>query len=102
MSDFFGKLFGGGQPKSSSMAKERLQLVLVHDRSNLTPAQVQAMKDEILEVIAKYVEFDRDAVELDLESDDRQNFLRAEIPIEPGSSRRRRGGGGFPASLGDA
>ncbi len=100
MSDFFGKIFGGGQPKSSVTAKERLQLVLVHDRSNLTPAQVSAMKDEILEVIAKYVDFDREAVELDLESDDRQNFLRAEIPIEPGSSRRRRSG--FPASLGDA
>jgi cell division topological specificity factor len=101
MSDFFNKIFGGGQPKSSTMAKERLQLVLVHDRSNLTPAQVAAMKDEILEVIARYVDFDRDAVELDLESDDRQNFLRAEIPIEPGSNRRRRGSG-FPASLGDA
>ena len=101
MSDFFGKIFGGGQPKSSTTAKERLQLVLVHDRSNLTPAQVAAMKDEILEVIARYVDFDRDAVELDLESDERQNFLRAEIPIEPNSTRRRRGSG-FPASLGDA
>jgi cell division topological specificity factor len=99
MSDFFGKLFGGGQPKSGQLAKERLQLVLVHDRSNLTPAQVAAMKDEILEVISRYVDFDREAVEIDLESDERQNFLRAEIPIEPGMRRRR---SGFPASLGDA
>jgi cell division topological specificity factor len=101
MSDFIGRVFGGGKPKSSQIAKERLQLVLVHDRSNLTPAQVASMKDEILEVIARYVDFDRDSVEIDLESSDRQNFLRAEIPIEPGSARKRRGGAA-PAPLGDA
>ena len=85
-----GRLFGGGKPSSSNVAKERLQLLLVHDRSNLSPAQVAAMKDEILEVIARYVEFDREAVEINLTNEDRESLLLAEIPIRPGSSRRRR------------
>src|SRR5688572_29490173 len=83
-------LFGGRKPTSSQTAKERLQLVLVHDRSNLTPEQVQAMKDEILEVIARYVDFDKDGVNINLTSDNRESMLHAEIPILPSSARRRR------------
>jgi cell division topological specificity factor len=95
-------LFKGRKPSSSQVAKERLQLVLVHDRSNLTPAQVAAMKDEILAVIAKYVDFDPEAVEIDLTSEDRQNMLTAEIPlIAPGASSRRRRGAA-PSPLSDA
>ncbi len=89
MANLFERLLGRKTP-SSQVAKERLQLVLVHDRSNLTPAQVQAMKDEILEVIARYVDFDREQVEINLTSDDRENMLLAEIPIRPSSQRRRR------------
>lgn len=90
MTNLLDRIFGGSKQSSSQIAKERLQLVLVHDRSNLTPAQVAAMKDEILEVIARYVEFDREQVEIDLTNDDRTSLLHAEIPIRPGSPRRRR------------
>ena len=90
MTNILSKIFGGGEPSSSSIAKERLQLVLIHDRSNLTPEQVQAMKDEILEVIARYVEFDRDTVHIDLIAEERDSVLTAEIPIMPGNNRRRR------------
>ncbi|MBN1430218.1 MAG: cell division topological specificity factor MinE [Anaerolineae bacterium] len=100
MSSLFDRMFGGRKPTSSQVAKERLQLVLVHDRSNLTPAQVAAMKDEILEIIARYVDFDREEVEIALTSSDRENTLRAEIPIRPTSGRRRRPV--TPAPLSDA
>ncbi len=90
MSSLFEKLFSGRKPQSSQVAKERLQLVLVHDRSNLTPEQVAAMKDEILEVIARYVEFDREKVAINLVSQDRESLLHAEIPILPATERRRR------------
>lgn len=88
MSGLIDMLFNR-KPSSSSVAKERLQLVLVHDRSNLTPEQVAAMKDEILEVISRYVEFDRERVTIDLASEDRQSVLLAEIPIQPVTTRRR-------------
>jgi cell division topological specificity factor len=87
---FIERLFGGRKPPSSKVAKERLQLVLVHDRSNLTPEQVQAMKDEILEVISRYVEFDREKVAIQLVNENRESILHAEIPIQPASERRRR------------
>jgi cell division topological specificity factor len=93
---FLERLFGGRQPSSSQVAKERLQLVLVHDRSNLTPEQVKAMKDEILEVIARYVEFDREAVEINLTSQNRESILHAEIPIIPAVHRRRPISPGLP------
>ncbi|NLH06732.1 MAG: cell division topological specificity factor MinE, partial [Chloroflexi bacterium] len=60
------RLFGGREPSSRQVAKERLQLVLVHDRSNLSPEQVERMKDEILEVISRYVEFDPQMVNIRL------------------------------------
>lgn len=81
ITDLLERIFGGGKPSSGSVAKQRLQLVLVHDRTNLSPEQVQAMKDEILEVIARYVEFDREKVMIDLASEDRESVLLAEIPI---------------------
>ena len=90
MPNIFERLFGGGNQPSGSVAKERLQLVLVHDRSNLTPEQVRMMKDEILEVIARYVDFDADNVTIDLQNQDRDSVLMAEIPIVPSSTRRRR------------
>lgn len=89
MSNILDRLFGGSKPSSSSVAKERLQLVLVHDRSDLTPAQVAAMKDEILEVISRYVDFDRELVEINLTNENRESLLMAEIPIRPGTRRRR-------------
>ena len=88
MTSLLERVFSGRKPTSSQVAKERLQLVLVHDRSNLTPAQVSAMKDEILEVIARYVEYDREAVNINLTSVNRDSILTAEIPIIPTSSKR--------------
>ena len=90
MSSLLERLFSGGRPTSSQIAKERLQLVLVHDRSDLTPEQVAAMKDEILEVISRYVDFDREKVLINLTSNERESMLHAEIPIKPASPRKRR------------
>ena len=90
MGGLFDSLFGSKKPSSGSTAKERLQLVLVHDRSNLSPEQVAALKDEILEVIARYVDFDRENVVIDLEKNDRDSVLMAEIPIIPSAGLGRR------------
>lgn len=81
------RLFKGREQASGSVAKERLQLVLVHDRSDLTPEQVRAMKDEILEVISRYVEFDRDLVSIALVNEKRESLLHAEIPIQRAAPR---------------
>ncbi len=82
--------FGLGRKRSAQSAKERLQLVLIHDRTDLTPDELTAMKDEIIQVIAKHVEIESSAVQIALEHDGRQQRLVADIPLK--SVTRRRAG----------
>jgi len=66
---------------SKDDACNRLKLVLMHDRSQLSPGQMQQMRDELVEVISKYVEIDRDALDLCLEAESNTIALVANIPI---------------------
>lgn len=79
-----------GQKRSAESAKERLQLVLIHDRTDLTPAELNTLKDEILEVISRHVDIDSDAVQIAVEHDGRAQRLVADIPLR--SVTRRRAG----------
>ncbi|MDW8299920.1 MAG: cell division topological specificity factor MinE [Anaerolineae bacterium] len=82
MSSFWERLLGRrNQVGSSSVAKQRLQLVLVSDRSELSPEIIQRMKDEIIAVISKYVPIAHDKVEINLEQRQRDNWLVADIPL---------------------
>ncbi|MBN8583009.1 MAG: cell division topological specificity factor MinE [Anaerolineae bacterium] len=76
--------------RSASSAKERLQLVLVHDRTDLTPAQLESLKDDLLKAISQYIEIDPDAVRIELEKDGRSQRLVADIPLKS-TSRQRAG-----------
>jgi cell division topological specificity factor len=76
--------------KSAASAKERLQLVLVHDRTDLTPAQLEALKDDLLKAISKYIDIDPEAVQIGLERDGREQRLVADIPLRS-TSRNRAG-----------
>ena len=46
---FFERLFG--KKNSADSAKERLQLVLIHDRMDLTPAELDSLKDDLIDTI---------------------------------------------------
>ena len=70
------------QPASASTARERLQLVLAHDRSDLSTDLLDQMRREILEVVARYVEIDMDEVAVSLETEDRMTALVANLPIK--------------------
>ena len=76
--------------RSASSAKERLQLVLVHDRTDLTPGQLESLKDDLIKAISKYIEIDPEAVRIDLEKEGREQRLVADIPLKS-SSRHRAG-----------
>ena len=80
LKDLIGKLLGR-QPSSASTAKERLQLVLAHDRSDLNPELLEQMRREILEVVARYVEIDVEEGDVSLETEDRVTALVANLPI---------------------
>ena len=70
------------QPASASTARERLQLVLAHDRSDLSSELLDQMRKEILEVVAKYVEIDVNEGAVSLETEDRMTALVANLPIK--------------------
>jgi len=69
------------QPASATTARERLQLVLAHDRSDLSPEQLDQMRREIFEVVARYVDIDLEEGDVSLETEDRVTALVANLPI---------------------
>ncbi|MBK7316878.1 cell division topological specificity factor MinE [Candidatus Villigracilis affinis] len=71
--------------RSATSAKERLQLVLIHDRTDLTPAQLEELKDDLLKAISRYIDIDPDAVQIGLERDGRSQRLVADIPLRSAS-----------------
>ncbi len=79
--DIINKLLGR-QASSASTARERLQLVLAHDRCDLSPELLDQMRKEILEVVAKYVEIDVEEGAVSLETEDRMTALVANLPIK--------------------
>ena len=80
------KLFGTKET-SSSVAKNRLQMVLTHDRSDISPGLVEEIKDEIIEVITRHLEVDRDSVVVNLTRSRKESRLVAEIPIQSNGRR---------------
>ena len=70
------------QEASANTARERLQLVLAHDRTDLSPDLLEQMRREILEVVAKYVEIDIEDGAVSLETEDRMTALVANLPIK--------------------
>jgi cell division topological specificity factor len=80
----------GRQSASATTARERLQLVLAHDRSDLNPELLDQMRREILEVVSRYVEIDLDEGDVSLETEDRVTALVANLPIK--RARAKAGG----------
>jgi cell division topological specificity factor len=89
--DFIDKLLGR-QTSSASTAKQRLQLVLAHDRSDLNPELLAQMRREILEVVARYVEIDIEGGDVSLETEDRMTALVANLPIRRSIQQAQNGG----------
>ncbi|HRV96679.1 MAG TPA: cell division topological specificity factor MinE [Anaerolineae bacterium] len=78
---FFDRLLGRKESNSSNVAKNRLQLVLVHDRVDLSPGKMDQLKDDLIEVISKYVEIDQHGIDIALTNSNRQSRLTAQIPV---------------------
>ena len=68
--------------RSAQTAKERLRLVLIHDRSALAPGVMETLRDELIEVISRHVEVDRTSVRLEITQDGRAQRLLADIPLK--------------------
>ena len=79
---FLAMLFSwNNNANSRDHAKSRLKLIIAHDRASINPDMMQAMREEILEVVARYVEVNREEMEFSLSNDQRMTSLTANLPI---------------------
>ena len=82
ISELLERLFPRSGPDNSRLAvKRRLKLVLAYDRADMNPDTFEAMRQEILEVVSRYVELDSEGFNLSLENSDRATALIANFPI---------------------
>lgn len=77
----------GNKAKPKDVAKDRLRLILIHDRGEIPTETLDKMRDEILEVLSKYIEIQSDDVEIavtksDCIEGDSASALVANIPIK--------------------
>ncbi len=78
---FFRQTEKDAEESSKDTACNRLRVVLMQDRTNLTPELMERMRRELVELLSKYVEMDKDALELNLEQDGDQVALMLSIPV---------------------
>jgi len=84
----FRKLLGGSRVGSKEIAKERLRLVLIHDRSDISPAMLQALKSDLIAVISEHLDIDRTGIEITITESKGHSRLLATIPILGKRTRR--------------
>ncbi|MGI6434330.1 MAG: cell division topological specificity factor MinE [Syntrophomonadaceae bacterium] len=82
MLDVLSRIFSKDNVSSKDVAKERLRLVLVHDRSTITPEYLNLLKEDLLKVIREYLEIDEEALQVNLANEDSSFALVANIPVK--------------------
>ncbi len=71
-----------GQKPSGQVARKRMQVVLMHDRMDLTPDIMECLKNDILSVISRYMEIDAKTIQVDLEQGKEYTALVSNIHIK--------------------
>ncbi len=78
LNNLFGRRNRAG---SGTVAKQRLQLVLVQDRVTLPPEVMEAIREDIIAVLSKYVDIEQDGIEVVLTAGSNTDKLTANIPL---------------------
>lgn len=89
MFDAIMKLLNKNHKTSKEIARDRLKVVLIHDRANISPEIMQCIKNDIIEVISHYVDINKNEMEISLENDTNSVALLASIPITRIKAHRR-------------
>ncbi len=79
--DILSRIFSRDSGPSKDIARERLRLVLVHDRASATPEFLNSLKEELIKVIRSYLDIDEEALQVNLESEENSIALIANIPV---------------------
>lgn len=78
--DLLNRVFGR-ESHSKDVAKERLRLVLVHDRASVSPQFLEALKNDLIQVISRYMEIDDHSMDMNFTTEDGSIALVANIPV---------------------
>ncbi len=70
------------QEKSGEIAKNRLKVVIMQDRTTFTPALMENLKKDLIEVFTKYLEIEEEGLEFSLDKEDENVGLSISIPIK--------------------
>jgi len=74
--------FRSSKPKTAPVAKERLQILVAHERKYRNqPSYLPQLQKELLEVMRKYVNVDQDAISINFEQDENQETLELNIVL---------------------
>ena len=87
MDNFINRIFSKG-PSSADQAKDRLRLVLINDRTDLSSEALESLKDDLLDVLSRYIKIDPKTMRIDITHEGRQQRLIADIPIAGPVSRK--------------
>ena len=71
-----------GRKDTKSLAKERLKLILVQDRALLSPSLLNDMREEIINVISKYLDIQQSDISIQIQRESRKTILEAIIPVK--------------------
>ena len=74
-------IFGKSEKSSREIARDRLKVVLIHDRANISPEVMEHLRDDIIKVISNYMEINQQDMEISLANDDDSVALVANIPV---------------------
>lgn len=80
--DFISRFFMKENPPSKEVARERLRLVLVHDRASVSPDFINQLKEDLIRVIQEYLDIDEDSLQVSLENEEDSIALVANIPVK--------------------
>ncbi|NMA96224.1 MAG: cell division topological specificity factor MinE [Clostridiales bacterium] len=83
----FFRFLSKDDSKSKNIAKERLKMVITHDRANVSPKYLDMMRNDILKVMSHYIDIEEDGVDIKLtrltnDDDTYTSTLIANIPIK--------------------
>jgi len=81
--------FKSSKPSSASVAKERLQILVAHERASRNqPSYLPKLQQELLAVVRKYVNVEQDAISVNFEQDENQEVLELNIVLPEEANKK--------------
>ncbi len=71
-----------GERASGQVARQRMQVVLMHDRMDIAPDIMEALKNDIITALSRYMELDRRTIQIDLEQGKNYTALISNVQVK--------------------